>query len=80
MNLTLSQRGAKQTATQATYSEFFECEGNGEPVTLTYEFVSSGSTFKNGTAVITGDVQYCTFDFITCGNQRVGAQEINLRK
>lgn len=56
INVELRQRVGGKTVASSGFSDSFECEGNGVPVTRTYTFNSSSTPFKSGVATVTGSV------------------------
>lgn len=76
--LDLRQRGSGKAITSSSFSDSFECEGNGVPVTRTYRFAGGSTAYKSGVATVTGTIQACT-DFVGCKNEPV-YEEISLVK
>lgn len=56
VHMDLRQRAGGKTVTSSSFSDSFECEGNGVPVTRTYTFGSSSTAFKSGAATVTGRI------------------------
>lgn len=78
VNMELRQRAGGKTVTSSTFNDSFLCEGNGVPVTRTYTFANSGTTFKSGVATVTGNISACN-DFFFCTNEAI-FEEISLVK
>lgn len=78
VNMELRQRAGGKTVTSSTFNDSFLCAGNGVPVTRTYTFSNSGTTFKSGVATVTGNISACN-DFFFCTNEAI-FEEISLAK
>jgi hypothetical protein len=78
VNLDLRQRGSGKAITSASFSDSFLCEGNGVPVTRSYNFSNSPTAFKSGVATVTGRILAC-LDFRPCTQESI-SQQISLVK
>lgn len=78
VNFDLRQRGSGKAVTSSGFSDSFQCEGNGIPVTRTYRFAGASTAYKSGVATVTGSITACT-DFVGCTNGPTN-QEISLVK